>query len=144
MGKITHGMNRTPLHKVWRGMLVRCYTPSSTSYPRYGGRGIGVCPEWRHDFAQFYADMSTTWRQGLTLERSDSSADYSAGNCTWATYAEQAVNRRNNVTGVIRGVAYVLSEAVEKFGAVKYKTAHYRVKHGWSFSEAVLTPSRSR
>lgn len=31
----------------WQSMMQRCYNPNNSSYNEYGGRGIGVCDEWR-------------------------------------------------------------------------------------------------
>ena len=51
---LIHGLSRSPLYNVWNSMKSRCYNPSVKSYPNYGGRGITVCEEWRHDFQAFY------------------------------------------------------------------------------------------
>lgn len=39
----THGLNNTPLHKLYRTMKGRCFTKKSENYKNYGGRGITVC-----------------------------------------------------------------------------------------------------
>src|SRR6185437_15211337 len=71
----THGMTKTPLFSVWKGMLTRCQNPNSTSFKNYGGRGIKVCDRWM-DFSHFYADMGTDYRKGLTIERRDNDKNY--------------------------------------------------------------------
>lgn len=49
----THGGTKERLFRIWRGMIDRCYYPSHNRYQDYGGRGIYICPEWRHDYAVF-------------------------------------------------------------------------------------------
>jgi len=84
---------RHPLYSIWSGMKKRCYSESCAAYPYYGGRGIGVCPEWREDFAQFAEDMGER-PVGTSLDRIDNDADYGPKNCRWATKSEQMKNRR--------------------------------------------------
>ena len=53
----TLGGKKTPEYVAWGNMIARCYNPRNKRYAAYGGRGITVCAEWRHDFARFLADM---------------------------------------------------------------------------------------
>ncbi len=50
----THGMCKSKLYRVWCSMIGRCYRPAVRDFPIYGGRGITICEEWRHDFQAFY------------------------------------------------------------------------------------------
>lgn len=95
-----HGeLKELGLHKnhsfylAWCNMKTRCDNPESTQYRWYGARGIKYCDEWKL-FSNFYADMWPSWRAGLTLERRDNNVHYNKANCGWATWAEQALNRR--------------------------------------------------
>jgi hypothetical protein len=76
-------------------MNARCHTPSAGNYAYYGGQGVTVCPEWRHDFAAFLRDMGEC-PEGLTLERRDPFGNYEKANCYWATWEQQARNHRSN------------------------------------------------
>lgn len=62
-------------------IMSRCYNPNKIMYPKYGGRGIGVCEEWhdREVFRKWMIDQGFDGTQ--RLERIDGSKDYCPENC---------------------------------------------------------------
>jgi hypothetical protein len=83
-------------------MLQRCENPRSTSFVRYGARGVGVCRAW-HDFPAFLADMGNRPSEKHSIDRINPTGDYEPGNCRWATALEQARNKRNAVWVRVNG-----------------------------------------
>lgn len=103
------------VYKIWRSMLNRCYTRSSSCYQNYGGRGITVCDNWRHSFDTFYIDMGEP-PEGWSLERIDVNKGYSKENCKWIPFSLQAQNKRNNVRVLLNGEEMVQAEAARRLG----------------------------
>lgn len=126
-------MEGTSIYVIWASMKQRCNNPNAHGYSDYGGRGIKVCERWAH-FANFYADMGDR-PEGMTLDRyPDQDGNYELGNVRWATWTEQARNRRNNCR--IEGKCVI--EVSESTG-VSDTNIRYRLAAGYPI-EQVLSP----
>jgi hypothetical protein len=144
-GYTRHGHSRvggpSPEYSVWRGMTSRCRNPKSTGYHNYGGRGIKVCERWQL-FDNFLADMGEK-PEGMTLERIDSNGDYEPGNCRWATYAEQARNKHNNINITINKTSKCLTDWAA-FAGISVETVISRLRVGWEPWLAIFYPPMPR
>lgn len=135
----THGLSRTRIYNIWRGMMHRCYKEHTKDYPRYGGRGITVCGEW-HDIIKFrdWAILSG-YREDLQLDRIDNNGNYEPDNCRWTTAKEQGNNRRNCTYITIDGCTHTATQWCEIKGLSR-STYVGRVASGKTPYEAITTP----
>lgn len=87
--KERHGGKYSRLYTIWAGMKKRCNNPNHMHYKYYGGKGVKVCAEWETSFEPFRDwALSNGYRDDLTIDRIDSSGDYTPNNCQWITGAE--------------------------------------------------------
>jgi hypothetical protein len=87
----SHGLSHTQLFRVWLNMKTRCFNPNAPNYKYYGGKGVSIFDEWRHNFQTFYDwAMTNGYTEGLVIDRIDSDGDYCPGNCRWITQSENA------------------------------------------------------
>lgn len=139
----THGLRNSREYAIWLGMVQRCHTPSSTSYPRYGARGIAVCDAWRGSFEQFYADMGPAPSAEHSIERRENDGRYEKGNCFWTTAVEQSNNKRSNRILEWRGEARTIAEWARVVG-IAPTTIQQRLTYGWDAARALSTPVTRR
>jgi hypothetical protein len=137
-GAEEHPLTKT--HRVWRGMMNRCYNPEAQAYCNYGARGITVCKRWRASFEAFLGDMGAS-PEGMSLDRVDNDKGYSKKNCRWASVAEQNRNKRNTRNIEHAGECLCLSEWAARAGISK-ELLWYRLKQGWGMHFAISIPPR--
>ena len=134
------------LANIWRQMKYRCYNPKNKSYKWYGERGITVQESWLESYFNFEDDMYESYiehcnkygEKDTTLDRIDYNGNYELDNVRWATYEEQANNKRNNFIVVDN---LTVSQFSEKYN-LPVATVWYRIHHGWSVEKIITTPVR--
>lgn len=132
------------LYRIWAYMKQRCYRENDINYTNYGGRGIGVCDEWRNDYTAFRDwALNNGYDDSLSIDRIDVNGDYEPNNCRWATAKEQARNRRSNRYITYNGETMLLVEWAERFG-LPPKILTTRLYLGWSMEKALTTPVKKR
>lgn len=119
-----HGMSQSKIHKTWRGLFQRCENPTASHYERYGGRGIGICEEWKGEngFVNFYEwSMKNGYSDNLELDRINNNKGYSPDNCRWISHIENCHNRnaRKDSTTGYAGI----QERVMRTGRIKYRVS---------------------
>jgi len=86
------------LYRIWSGIKQKCHEEGHRDFPRFGGRGIKVCEEWRHDFKRFESwSLSSGYREDLNLGRYDWDGNYTPENCAWMTDQEISALRKSTV-----------------------------------------------
>ncbi len=123
----SHGDSDSPEYAVWKHMTDRCSNPKNPKWKDYGGRGIVVCDEWKHDYRSFLAYIGRRPSRRYSIERIDNNGNYEPGNVRWATAKQQQRNRRCNRWLEYNGERYLLVDLAKKLG-VKYQTIQKRLQ----------------
>lgn len=71
------------LYNTWNSMKQRCYNPKNNRYYCYGEKGVSVCSNWMgfNGFKKWA--LESGYKDGLTIDRINSSKNYCPENCQW-------------------------------------------------------------
>ena len=135
-------MSTSRIYRIWRGIKDRCRNSNWASYKSYGGRGITVCDKWLK-FSGFMEDMSSTYKDGLSIDRINNNGNYCKENCRWATNIVQKRNTSRNRFLEYDGKKLTMAEWGEITG-IGASTIEGRLNRcGWTIESALSTPKLS-
>lgn len=135
----THRMSGTKLYGVWASMIARCTNPNSSSFARYGGRGIYVDSSWGSFEVFMEWALGNGYAEGLHLDRRDNDGPYSATNCRFVTPLINGGNTRKNVRLSAFGESKTIAEwARDPRSCAKPSLISSRIKSGWSHEQAIV------
>lgn len=130
-------ITQSRLYHIWIGIKDRCGNENNSSFRYYGGRGISVCEEWKHDFATFRDwALSNGYDDKLTIERVDNNGNYCPENCTFATMKQQSNNRRNGAYLSYGGKTHTIAEWSDILG-INQQKFRVRLWKGMPFEKAI-------
>lgn len=140
----THGLSKengkeSRLYRIWSDMKRRCLNPTRGEFPQYGGRGIGLYPEWMNYEAFHKWAMANGYAKNLTLDRRDNDGNYEPSNCRWISLKAQQYNKRDNHLLTHAGQSKTMTEWAEEKG-IRVGTLWQRLQDGWSVEKALMTP----
>lgn len=116
----THGMRSTGAYSSWQAMKSRCLVQTNKDYPKWGGSGVTIHPEWVDSFEAFFDHIGPR-PPGTSLDRIDGRLGYQPGNVRWATRSEQQRNRKSAFRWFIKGLEFeTYTEAAAHFGVSKH------------------------
>lgn len=145
-----HGQARRkkhhPLYDRWSGMMARCYSPTATKYPDYGGRGIYVTKRW-HVFKNYFEDMVNDFechvekfgQRNTYIDRIDNNGPYSKKNCRFVDARNSTRNKRSNIVLSYKGSKKIITDWANFIG-IDRTTLEGRLKRGWSVERTLSTP----
>jgi len=116
--QLRHGETKSKLWKTWKGIVERTTCQTSSNYSRYGGRGIGIYPDWMQ-YENFAAYMGQPPSPLHSIDRIDNTRGYEPNNVRWATMKEQAANRHNNIRVVVNQQVMILADAARTLNISK-------------------------
>ena len=126
----THESTTHKFYSIWNSVIGRCYRPNNQSFKNYGGRGIGVCDEWKNNPDSFFKWLEeNNYKKGIEtqIDRINNNGDYSPENCRVTTPKTNSNNRRDTVKYNDGTELLTIAEMAEKHG-IKYNTLYRRIK----------------
>lgn len=135
-GNYKHGRSESAEYKIWVEIIRRCKARGRKGSYIYVERGIDIASEWKKDFMAFYSYMGPRPSPRHSVDRIDNNLGYIPGNVRWATYTEQARNRRNNKILTCGGISQCLTAWAETLG-IPLTRFRSKLKSGCSLEQLV-------
>jgi hypothetical protein len=136
MSKSQNTPERKRALSAWRVMKRRCLEPGFKSFPRYGGAGIKICPQWLASFENFLKDVGLPPSPTHWLARKDTSAHYTPENTIWTERAPQMNRRQFCRKLVVQGETITAAQAARLPGKVCRETLVRRWERGLGADQA--------
>ena len=127
------GISKEHLYHIYYGIIKRC---NNKKDPWYGAKGIKSEFKDYTDFRDWA--LHNGYIEGLTIDRIDSSKNYSRNNCRWVTPLEQSNNTSRNVYIEYKGERHTIAEWSRIYN-ISYSALFHRLKIGWSMEKALNT-----
>jgi len=138
MPRLPSSPERKRAVNAWRVMKRRCLEPGFRDFPRYGGAGIKVCPQWVASFDRFLADVGLPPSPKHWLGRKDTSKHYTPENCTWTEPTPQKQRRQFCRKVIVQGQTLTAAEASRLPGQPTRNTVLRRWEAGFSLEQPRL------
>ena len=142
-GNKRHGKRRSKEYTAWCNMNLRCHNKKHPHYHNYGGRGISVADEWRHDFIAFNDSVGDAPGSEYTLDRIDNNKGYCPGNVRWVKRATQSRNKRDNIWVEVNGESKCLYDWCEIY-KISASSVYRRLSNGEDIVSAITRPKAKR
>lgn len=120
------------IYHCWWAMNHRCDSPDNPRYHVYGGIGVTVCEEWKHDYQKFLDwALSNGWKKGLQLDKDIKGTGllYCPEYCCFVTPKENANKRTTCVYYEYNGQTLSFMQICELEG-LKYESVRHHIRHG--------------
>lgn len=124
--------------RAWRVMKRRCLEPGFKDFPRYGGSGILIAPQWLASFEQFLSDAGLPPTLDHWLGRLDTAAHYVPGNVVWTLRTPQMNRRKYCRKVIVQGQAITPAQAARQSGQPTRNTVLRRWEAGFSLEHPML------
>lgn len=128
--------SNTRLTKAFLGMKNRCYDTSASDYKFYGAKGIKICDEWLYHPDEFISwSLQNGYKDGLSIDRIDSSKDYCPDNCRWIP---MKLNSKHKSTTNYYIVPVTGREAAKIMGVSTNYVNTYAREHGHEETQKMI------
>lgn len=102
------------IRNIYYKMLNRCYYKKDKDYKFYGNKGIKIYSNWLKNPKSFEEwALSNGYKDGLTIDRIDSSKDYCPENCRWVTALDNSKYKSTTKITTVDGISHTGREWAE-------------------------------